>query len=99
MTPGPMVLPRVLRALPTASGSIVDAGTGSALTVAQFFGSRGVASEKTCSKVRAEASRWVKASPSPHVFRRVAIKDVCRYSSLYTDPGSTQGDTMIAGTR
>ena len=39
------------------------------------------------------------ASPSPQVFRSVAISEVCRYSSLYTDPGSTHGDTMMAGTR
>ena len=31
--------------------------------------------------------------------RSVAISEVCRYSSLYTEPGSTQGDTTMAGTR
>ena len=40
-------LAEVLSALPTASMSIVHAGTGSALTVAHVFGSRGMASEKT----------------------------------------------------
>ena len=47
MRAGPMPLPRVLSPLPTTSGSIVHAGTGSDLMAAQVFGSRGVASEKT----------------------------------------------------
>ena len=66
---------------------------------AQVAGSRGAGREKTCSNVRAEASRWVNASPSPQLFRNVAIREVCRYSWLYTDPGSTHGETMMAGTR
>jgi hypothetical protein len=94
-----MPMPKVLRPLPTTSGSIVQSGTGRAVMAAQVPGSRGVAREKTWSKVRAEASRCVNASPSPQVFRSVAIKEVWRYSSLYTDPGSTHGDTMTAGTR
>ena len=77
-----MVLPRVLRLRPTTSGSIVHAGTGAAFTVVQVFGSRGVSSVKTWSSTRAEASRWVNASPSPQVFRNVAISEVWRYSSL-----------------
>ena len=36
--------------------------------------------------MRAAASRWVNASPRPQVFRSVAISDVWRYSSLYTEP-------------
>src|SRR5262245_36533130 len=99
MRAGPMPLPRVLRALPTTSGSIVQSGTGRAVTVVHVVGSRGVSSEKTWSKVRAAASRWVNASPSPQVVRNVAISEVWRYSSLYTDPDSTHGDTMMAGTR
>src|SRR5215831_17104289 len=99
MRAGPMPLPKVLRPWPTTSGSIVHAGTGCASGMAQVCGSRGVASEKRWSKVRAEASRWVNGSPSPHLLRSVAIKEVWRYSSLYTDPGSTHGDTMTAGTR
>jgi hypothetical protein len=59
MMAGPMPLPRVLGPLPTTSGPIVHAGTGSAFMVAQVFGSRGAASDKRRSKVRAEASRWV----------------------------------------
>ncbi len=39
------------------------------------------------------------ASPSPQVLRSVAISEVWRYSSLCTDPDSTHGDTMMAGTR
>jgi hypothetical protein len=35
-----------------------------------------VAREKRWSKVRAEASRWVNASPSPHLLRKVAIREV-----------------------
>src|SRR5580698_4589713 len=74
--------------------SSVQAGTGCAWTVTQLFGSRGVSSAKTWSKARAEASRRVKASPRSHVLRRVAISEVCRYSSLYTVPWSTHGDPV-----
>jgi hypothetical protein len=69
------------------------------VTVAHVVGSRGVVSEKTWPKVRAEASRCVNASPSPQVCCSVAISEVWRYSSLYTDRGATHGDTMTAGTR
>jgi hypothetical protein len=81
------------------SGSAAQSGTGCAVMLAQLCGSRGVASEKTWANGRAEASRWVNAPPSPQAFRSVAIREVWRYSSLYTDPGSTHGDTMMAGTR
>jgi hypothetical protein len=54
---------------------------------------------KMWSKVRAEASRWVNAWPRSQALRSVAISEVCRYSSFYTEPGSTQGDTAMAGTR
>ena len=97
MMAGAMPLPRVLRALPTTSVSMVHAGTGWAVMAAQVAGSRDAVSEKTWSKVRAEASRWVNGSPSPHLLRSVAIREVWRYSSLYTDPGSTHGETMTAG--
>src|SRR6476661_6773933 len=67
--------------------------------VLQDLGSVGSARLKTCSKVRAAASRAVSGSPRSQVLRSVAISEVCRYSSLNTEPGSTQGETMIAGTR
>ena len=43
------------------------------------------------SKVRAAASRWVNAAPRSQVLRSAAISEACRYSWLYTEPGSTQG--------
>ena len=67
--------------------------------MAQVCGSRGVSRVKTWSKVRAAASRWVNGSPRSQALRSVAISEVWRYSSLNTEPGSTQGETMIAGTR
>src|ERR1700761_786511 len=99
MKAGTTPLPRLLRAWPITAGSAVQSGTGCALGTAQVAGSRGAAAEKTCSNVRDEASRPVNALPSPQVLRSVAISEVCRYSSLYTDPGSTHGETMTAGTR
>src|SRR5262249_18259785 len=44
---GPMPLPRVLRPMPTTSGSMVHSGTGRACTAARDLRSRGEASEKT----------------------------------------------------
>ena len=99
MRAGAAALPRALRAWPTTSRSMLHSGTGRAAWVAQSCGSRGVPRERRWSKVRAAASRCVNASPSPHTLRRVAISEVWRYSSLYTDPGSTHGETRIAGTR
>src|ERR1700746_4232171 len=78
---------------------IAHAGRGSAATVAQVCGSRGVPRVNTWSKVRAEASRWVNGAPRSQALRSVAISEVCRYSSLYTEPGSTHGDTTTAGAR
>ncbi len=69
-------------ALPTSSGSIVHAGTGRASKVAQASGFRGVSRVNTCSKVRAEASRWVNGSPRFHIVRSVAMSEVWRNSSL-----------------
>src|SRR4029077_756639 len=79
--------------------SIVHAGRGRAATVAQVCGSRGVPRGTTWSKGRGQAWRWVNGAPRAQALRSVAISEVCRYSSLYTEPGSTHGDTMMAGTR
>ena len=57
---GPMLLPRPLSPLLSASSSRCQAGTGSAVMVAQVSGSRGSSRVKRSSKVRAEASRWVR---------------------------------------
>ena len=40
-----------------------------------------------------------RAGPSPHDERSVAIREVCRYSSLKTEPDGTHGETRMAGTR
>ena len=74
-------------------------GRASAVMVAQVSRVARPSSVKRPSKVRAEASRRVKGSPRLQTLRRVAISEVWRYSSLKTEPGSTQGETRIAGTR
>ena|SRR6516225_3399586 len=66
--------------------SIAYADRGWAATVGQVCGSRGVPRVNTWSKVRAEASRWVNGTPRSQALRSVAISEVCRYSSLYTEP-------------
>src|SRR4029453_16974068 len=77
----------------SAPGSVSSAGSGTPNSLALAM------SAGATPNVRAAASRWVNASPSPQALRSVAISEVWRYSSLYTDPGSTHGDTMMAGTR
>ena len=84
---------------PSAAMSCCIGGTGRAFGTGHVLGSRGVSRVKTLEKVRAAASRAVNGSPRSHCSRNVAISDVCRYSSLNTEPSSTHGDTMIAGTR
>ncbi len=55
---------------------MVQAGTRWASGDAHVSGSRGAVRTKTWSNVRADASRWVNASPSCQRFREVAINEV-----------------------
>jgi hypothetical protein len=86
MRAGPMPLPRVLRALPTTSGSIVHAGTGCAVGAAHAFGSRRVSSAKTWCKVRAAASRSVRPERLRQPPAQIACPRETSHSSFRFDP-------------
>ena len=77
---------------PFGHGLRLDVGPGRGVCgfVAGENRLEGAGGRVVCAEWRAEV---------PVLAERGDISDVCRYSSLNTEPGSTQGETMIAGTR